>query len=132
MAASQGVGARPSLIATLTELADATDALTIAVERHDLAALIAANERAEALTIEINDLVASLTPLEKSALDRPRIAALQDRLEVAARRNAYLIERAWALDAATVRLLMNLGRTEGLTAGYTTAPSSATYLDRQA
>ncbi len=121
-----------ALTATLADLAEATDALTIAVERHDLAALIAANEQAEALTARINEIVAELTPLDKAELDRVRIAGLQSRLDVAARRNAYLIERAWALDAATVRLLMNLGRTDGPAAGYAAAASPANYLDRQA
>ena len=35
-----------AITATLSELAEATDSLTVAVERHDLAALVAANESA--------------------------------------------------------------------------------------
>ena len=50
---------------------------------------------------------------DRERLDRRRIRALCERIDVAVRRNAYLIERAWALDAATMRLLAGLGAPDG-------------------
>lgn len=128
------VEGRPTaLVALLAELAEATDALTIAVERHDLAGLLAANDRAEALTSRVDGLVGALTEADRAGLDRARIVTLRERLEAAARRNAYLIERAWALDAATMRLLAGLGRPDPASAAgaYAVAPGG-TWLDRQA
>ena len=126
-------GRPAALVASLTELADATDELTIAVERHDLAALLAANERAEMLTARADALANALDDADRAVLDPVRILALRERLDTAARRNAYLIERAWALDAATMRLLISLGRPSADSPMSTyAAPTSATYLDRQA
>jgi hypothetical protein len=99
-----------ALTSALDELVDATDALTVAVERHDLGALIAASDRAEVLTTRVDTIVAELGPVDRVDLDLARIAELSDRLAVGARRNAYLIERAWALDASTMRLLAGLGQ----------------------
>ena len=128
-----------ALAVALEHLADASDTLTIAVERHDLAALIAASDRAERLTEQVAGLAAELEPSERSALDSKRIAGLRERLAVSARRNAYLIERAWSLDAATMRLLAGVGTdaadggtAERPTGGYRPAPVSAIYLDREA
>jgi hypothetical protein len=131
---------RPAaLVATLDELVGATDALTIAVERHDLAALMAASDRAEKLTARVDTLASELDPLDRVDLDTGRIAELRDRLAVGARRNAYLIERAWALDASTMRLLAGVGQdtSDGLLSerpanGYLPIASAAMYLDRQA
>jgi hypothetical protein len=128
-----------ALTFALDELVDATDALTIAVERHDLVALVAASDRAEVLTVRVDSIAAELNPVDRIELDGPRIAELTDRLAVGARRNAYLIERAWALDAATMRMLVGLGqeRSDGLPgerpgSGYMTAAAPALYLDREA
>ena len=132
--AAPGPAGRPAaLVATLTELADATDDLTIAVERHDLAGLLDANDRAEALTARADGLANALDDADRARLDPRQVLALRERLDTAARRNAYLIERAWALDAATMRLLAGLGRPapETPAATYST-PAPAAYLDRQA
>jgi hypothetical protein len=125
---------RPTaLVAALGELADATDSLTSAVERHDHASLVAANERAAALAARIGDLSAGLTDADRVRIDHARIGALRERIERAARRNAYLIERAWALDAATMRLLASLGRPAGdLPIHSYSPPPGPGYLDRQA
>jgi hypothetical protein len=128
------VADRPmALVAALGELADATDSLTTAVERHDLAGLVAANEHAEALTERIRDLSVGLTDSDRARIDHERIRALRERIDLAARRNAYLIERAWAIDAATMRLLASLGRPAPDMPLHSYAPPSApAYLDRQA
>ena len=128
-----------ALTAALDELVESTDALTIAVERHDLVALVAASNRAEALTTRVNAIAAELSPVDRIELDAPRIAEVSERLAVGARRNAYLIERAWALDAATMRLLAGLGQDRPETGfgdrpmnGYMTMTTPALYLDRDA
>ena len=128
-----------ALTSALDALVDATDALTVAVERHDLVALVAASDRAEVLTIRVDSIAAELGPIDRIELDAARIAQLTERLAVGARRNAYLIERAWALDAATMRMLVGLGQ-ERLDAlpgerpgsGYMAAMAPALYLDREA
>jgi hypothetical protein len=128
-----------ALTAALDELVESTDALTVAVERHDLVALVAASNRAEVLTIRVDAIAAELGPIDRIELDAPRIAQLTERLAVGARRNAYLIERAWALDAATMRLLVGVGqeRAESMPgerpgSGYVAAAAPALYLDREA
>jgi hypothetical protein len=128
-----------TLTPALDELVDATDALTVAVERHDLAALIAASDRAEVLTTRVDAITAELGPVDRIELDVPRIAFLSDRLAVGARRNAYLIERAWALDASTMRLLAGLGQErpdvmpgDRPGSGYRSAVAPAMYLNREA
>jgi hypothetical protein len=128
-----------ALTAALDELVESTDALTIAVERHDLAALVAASNRAETLTTRVNAIASELSPVDRIELDAPRIAQVSERLAVGARRNAYLIERAWALDAATMRLLAGLGQDRPETGfgdrpmnSYMSAPAPALYLDRDA
>jgi hypothetical protein len=131
---------RPAaLIATLDALVGATDALTIAVERHDLSALMAASDQAEKLTSRVDTIAAELDSSDRVELDTSRIAELRDRLAVGARRNAYLIERAWALDASTMRLLAGVGQdtSDGLLSersanGYLPIAASAMYLDREA
>jgi hypothetical protein len=117
----------------LADLADATDSMTSAVERHDLARLVATNERAEALAARIGELSGSLTDADRTRLDHGRMRALCERIDTAVRRNACLIERAWALDAATMRLLAGLGRVATDTPLHPYAqPSTPGYLDRQA
>ena len=117
----------------LGELADAADSLTSAVEGHDLAGLEAANERAEALALRIGDLSAGLSEIDRVRVDNRRVRALRERIDTATRRNAYLIERAWAVDAATMRLLASLGRPSPDVALDTyVQPSAPAYFDRQA
>lgn len=97
------------LDAALAGLADAVDAIAVAVGSHDLAALEAANARA--LTLQ-GVLAARIAAIDEAERVRPahQIAVLVGRLRFGVRRNALLIERAWAIDAATTRLLMSLGR----------------------
>jgi hypothetical protein len=122
-----------ALVEDLAELATSTDDLTAAVNRHDLAALLAANGRAEELVARLRARSGDLTDVERGRLDMVRVRVLQDRIDVAARRNAYLIERAWAVDAATMRLLASLGRPAGDGPGGPYAPPPGPgYLDRQA
>jgi hypothetical protein len=117
----------------LGELAAACDATTAAVEDHDLAGLLAANELAEALTERIRARAAGLTEAERARVGTDRIRTLHERIGRAAQRNAYLIERAWALDAATMRLLASLGRPDPSQPLHSYAPPGGPgYLDRQA
>jgi hypothetical protein len=114
-------------------LAAACDATTTAVENHDLAGLVAANELAETLTERIRDRAAGLTEAERARVGTDRIRTLHERISRAVQRNAYLIERAWALDAATMRLLASLGRPHpDLPLHSYGPPDGPGYLDRQA
>ena len=136
--AAPGGSRSAALAGALEALADASDNLTIAVERHDLPALIAASDRAETLTDRVAGLVAGLDAVDRMDLDGARIAGLRERLAISARRNAYLIERAWALDAATMRLLAGLGQggadasPDRPMAAYQPASGAALHLDREA
>jgi len=130
------------LLAALRELVELTDRMTHAVEGHDLAGLTAATEAAGAMSGRVGELDAALTPAERATLDTTTVAALSGRLRIGARRNAYLIEHAWAFDAALLRLLMRLGMGEPAAgpsgaspafAGYATVPAgTAAYFDRHA
>jgi hypothetical protein len=55
------------------------------------------------------------------------VPALVARLSAGARRNAFLIEQAWAVDAALIRLLMGVGRIgpDGTVGGYSANPGPA-------
>lgn len=127
-----------ALAAALEDLADASDTLTIAVERHDLPGLLAASDRAEHLTGRVAGLASSLDPVDRIELDGQRISGLRERLSVSARRNAYLIERAWALDAATMRLLAGVGQggadasPDRPMAAYQPTAGAVLHLDREA
>lgn len=123
-----------ALVATLTALADASDAVGMAVRRHDHAALLDANLRADALTDQVAAQSAALTDQERAAFETAGVAAVCERLRVSARRNAYLIERAWAIDAATMRLLAGLGRIDqdGAVSAFAATAPDAACVDRQA
>ena len=127
-----------ALSVALEDLADASDTLTIAVERHDLPALVAASDRAERLTERVAGLAGGLDAADRVELDGSRIARLRERLAVSARRNAYLIERAWALDAATMRLLAGLSQggadasPDRPMAAYLPSAGAVLHLDREA
>ena len=117
----------------LGSLAAACDATTLAVERHDITGLVTANALAEAITDRIRDRAAALTEAELARVGSERIRTLYERISRAVQRNAYLIERAWALDAATMRLLASLGRPDpDLPLGSYAPPGGPGYLDRQA
>ena len=122
-----------ALTSALTTLAGISDEVTLAVQRHDRLALTSRNEQAEALVEEVNRLTAALTDDDRAMLVDVGVPALCERLAAGARRNAYLIEQAWAVDAALIRLLMGLGRIgpDGTVGGYSANPGPA-YVDRQA
>jgi hypothetical protein len=122
-----------ALAAALERLVAASDAVTHAVTGHDHDGLVAANERADGLLAEVGRLTAALTPDDQALLPRTAVPGLCRRLGIAARRNAVLIESAWAVDAALMRLLLGAGRngSENAVAGYGTSSGPA-YLDRQA
>jgi len=122
-----------ALASTLARLIAASDGVTVALTHHDRPALELANAIAESLVAEVRELAASLTDDDRADLDAAGIVELRRRLAVAARRNAYLIERAWASDAALMRLLLGLGRitAEGNLGNYAENPGP-TYVDRGA
>jgi len=122
-----------ALSAALGRLAAASDGVADAVTRHDRLALTRCNEQAEALVGEVNGIIAALTPEDRAGVGEFGIPALIERLDAGARRNAYLIERAWSVDAALMRLLLGLGKVgaDGTVGGYGATPGPA-YVDRQA
>ncbi len=115
-----------ALSTTLAGLADVSDSVARAVQSHDRLGLEAANARAEELLARVVELVPTLTD-EDRLLAGDELAGLAERLNGAARRNAYLIEQAWAVDAALMRLMMGVGK-DG---AYGEQPTPA-YVDRQA
>jgi hypothetical protein len=121
------------LTTALISLVAASDGVADAVTRHDRTALTTCNEQAEALVERVNVLTAALTAEDKALLGDFGVPALCQRLAGCARRNAYLIEQAWAVDAALMRLLLGLGRAgaDGAVGGYA-APAGPTYVDRGA
>lgn len=132
-----------SLVASMDELALATDDVASAVARHDHEALVAANERSNRLIEQVARHSARLTELDRPEAAAAGIVDRAERLREGARRNAYLIERAWATDAALMRLLAGLARRGGEAAEYAGAengcapgaygaPSVPAYLDRGA
>jgi hypothetical protein len=122
-----------ALTSALTTLAEIADTVTDAVQRHDRTSLEKANERADGLVTEVNRLAATLTREDRALIGEAGITALCGRLAVAARRNAYLIEQAWAVDAALMRLLVGVGTVgaEGTASGYGSQPGP-NYVDREA
>lgn len=117
----------------LADLVEACDATTTALELRDLPGLLAANERAEALMDRIRERAADLNDVDRSNADTDPARILRERISRATRRNAYLIERAWALDAAIMRLLAGLGRPAPDQAIHPYAPPNGPgYFDRQA
>jgi len=135
VAYSAGFGspALSALTSALGHLEAACDGVGEAVTRHDRIALTRANDEADALVEEINGLIGSLSQEDRELLPEVGVPAICQRLGAGARRNAYLIERAWAVDAALMRLLLGLGRVgaDGSVGGYSVNPGP-TYVDRQA
>jgi hypothetical protein len=121
------------LAAALARLVAASDGVTDAITRHDRVALGRCNEQADALVDEVKRLAAALTDQDRELLDEVGVTSLCDLLAAGARRNAYLIEQAWAVDAALMRLLLGLGKVgpDGPVGGYSANPGP-TYVDRQA
>lgn len=119
--------------AILEALAETGDALTAALVRHDLEGISAATESAQALVERLDALIAD------PDADRPSpvaMAGVTARIGATARRNAVLLETAWATDAAMLRLLAAAAsEADGSSAAYgPVAPgaSPAGWLDRTA
>lgn len=122
-----------ALATALTRLVATSESVSDAVTRHDRIALLVANDQADYLVDEVNRLAAGLSDADRVELPAYGIPVLCERLAAGARRNAYLIEQAWAVDAALMRLLLGLGKvgSDGTVGGYA-ASSGPTYVDRQA
>jgi hypothetical protein len=88
--------------ALLEALAETGDALTAALVAHDLDGITAATQAAQALVERLDDVAADPDAPRPS---RASTAALAARIGVTARRNAVLLESAWATDAAMLRFL---------------------------
>jgi hypothetical protein len=131
--ASFGSAELSALTTALTNLLAASDGVAEAVTRHDRIALTRCSEQAEALVEEANRLAEALTEEDRAMLGEVGVVALSGRLAAGARRNAYLIEQAWAVDAALMRLLLGLGKVgaDGTVGGYSANPGPA-YVDRPA
>jgi hypothetical protein len=128
-----GVPGPAALRAALVGLLAASDRVSDAVGRHDRLALEAANAEADALVVEVGRLAAALTPADRPLLVELGIPAACERLAAGSRRNAILIEQAWAVDAALMRLMLGAGRAgaDGNSSAYGSAPGP-TWLDREA
>ncbi|HEX7591075.1 MAG TPA: hypothetical protein VF375_03920 [Candidatus Limnocylindrales bacterium] len=128
-----GTPALSALTAALDRLIAASDAVAEAVRRHDRMALVSSNEQADALVGEVHRLDSALTDEERALLGAVGISALCERLGACGRRNALLIEQAWATDAALMRLLVGIGKIgPDSVAGVYGDPPTPTYVDRQA
>ena len=121
-------GAARELSSTLGALADAVDEIAGAVERHEHDLLVDATQRTTSLLEQLDARTRAL-PAEESLDLRRRVAPLVERIRAGLRRNAYLIERAWAIDAETMRLLAGLGRvgTDGVAVPYGEGSTSTGY-----
>jgi hypothetical protein len=122
-----------ALVAALSRLISISDGVADAVRRHDRIALDSSNAQAEAQIEEVNRLNAALSPEDRTMMAAAGIPGLSERLAAGSRRNAFLIEQAWAVDAALMRLLLGLGKVgaDGAVGGYASNPGP-TYVDRQA
>jgi hypothetical protein len=131
--ASFGSPELSALTTVLARLVAASDGVADAVTRHDRLALTRCNEHAEPLIEEVNRLTAALTAEDRVLMGEAGVTALCNRLAAGMRRNAYLIEQAWAVDAALMRLLLGLGKVgaDGTLGGYSANPGPA-YVDREA
>jgi hypothetical protein len=105
-------------------------AIAEAVERRDLAALERATHEAEGLTASIPAAIAARSAPNARPV-AAEIASLAEEARSRARRTAMLIEHAWSIDAATLRLLAGIGRASGATTGYVAA-APAPHLERRA
>jgi len=122
-----------ALVTALSRLISVSDGVADAVGRHDRIALDSSNAAADALIEEVNRLNAALSAEDRTMMAAVGIPGLSERLAAGSRRNAYLIEQAWAVDAALMRLLLGLGKVgaDGAFGGYASNPGP-TYVDRQA
>ena len=106
----------------LEALAAAGEALTYAIVAHDLDAIVAATRDAERLMARmareqaaVSRVAAGESPEEFDDMRQPpdpAVLLLGARIGATARRNALLLEHAWATDAALLRLLATAARAE--------------------
>jgi hypothetical protein len=132
----------PGEATLLAALADTSDSLTAAIVTHDREAILNATLDAEAIVAELTRLEGATDPAARPRPADAGVVLLAARIEAAARRNALLLERAWATDAAILRLLATAARSEADAAsgdygaaGMTAAPDPAQpsgWLDRSA
>ena len=122
-----------ALASALDRLLAASDSVAEALNRHDRVALESSNDLATSLVEEVGRLAGDLTDQERAELLSSPIPGLRQKLSNAARRNACLIEQAWAVDAALMRLMLGVGRVgpDNSVSGYNCAPGPA-YVDRGA
>jgi hypothetical protein len=122
-----------ALASALERLVAASDSVAAALVGHDRTALENSNELASALVDEIGALAEALTEEDRADLPASAIPGLRQKLSTAARRNAHLLEQAWAVDAALMRLLLGVGRAgpDSTVGVYNPAPGPA-YVDRGA
>jgi hypothetical protein len=116
-----------ALASALAALADVSDNVARAITRHDRQALEAANVKAELLLAQVDSLSGQLTAEDHALIGPDGLAPLAARLAAGSRRNAILIENAWATDAALMRLIIGAGKD-----GLYREPSAPAYVDRQA
>ncbi len=117
---------------TLRQVAETLEAVAAAVIDHDRDRLDCANEHAREL---LGTLAAQVGEIEEAGIPFPvdgRAALLAHGLHDAVRRNSVLIERAWAMDAATTRLLLSLGRAAADSPAGVYAPSPVLSIERSA
>jgi hypothetical protein len=123
-----------ALASALARLLAASDGVAEALTRHDRVALEKSNELSTQLLAQVGNLAGDLTDDERAWMPESPIPALRERLAVASRRNATLIEQAWAVDAALMRLVLSGGRLGGEqspVSTYDSTPGPA-YVDRGA
>lgn len=116
----------------LEALAEAGDALTAALVAHDLRGVTSATRAAEALVGRLDAIAADLAA---RCPDRLSLSALTARIGAGARRNALLLESAWATDAEILRLLATAAMEQDAGSGTYAPPVStapAGWLDRSA
>jgi len=132
----------PGEATLLAALADTSDALTVAIVAHDREAIVAATQDAEGLVEQLSRLEGSPDPDARPRPTDAVVLLLAARIEATARRNAILLERAWATDAAMLRLIATAAKAESDAAsgdygasGATASPDPAQpsgWLDRSA
>ena len=122
-----------ALAAALGDLLVACRDVTDAVTRHDRAALEAANARSESILAEVGRLTSDLTSVDRPFLAELGVPGTCEALAATSRRNAFLIEQAWSIDAALMRELISAGTAAAAatTPGYGSAPGP-TYVNRGA
>lgn len=134
-ASSNRTAADADVASLLEALAEAGDALTDALVAHDLPGIAGATQVAQSLVERLDALAADP---DAGPGARASTAALTVRIGATARRNALLLEAAWATDAAMLRFLAAAAaEADGPAAYGPTGPAGASaqpagWLDRTA